>query len=141
MPEEAEQLEDEAFAIMPHLKITELLLEVDQWVELTPCTHLRNGDLVKDLSLLLTVILAVASTLAWYANSAVGRSKPSNEGENLTWKMAIERCPFWRAFRVYDSCGPKVEGFKWLLRRFRIAAAVDHRNCSFPLRQNTEYLQ
>src|SRR5262249_22272346 len=31
VPEEAEQLEDEAFALMPHLKITELLLEVDQW--------------------------------------------------------------------------------------------------------------
>ena len=30
VPEEAEQLEEEAFALMPHLKITELLLEVDQ---------------------------------------------------------------------------------------------------------------
>src|ERR1700682_5195726 len=29
VPEEAEQLEEEAFALMPHLKITELLLEVD----------------------------------------------------------------------------------------------------------------
>jgi putative DNA primase/helicase len=32
VPEEAEQLEDEAFALMPHLKITELLLEADQWL-------------------------------------------------------------------------------------------------------------
>jgi hypothetical protein len=35
VPEEAEQLEDEAFALMPHLKITELLLEVDQWTDFT----------------------------------------------------------------------------------------------------------
>jgi ubiquinone biosynthesis protein UbiJ len=33
VPEDAEQLEDEAFTIMPHLKITELLLEVDQCIE------------------------------------------------------------------------------------------------------------
>jgi hypothetical protein len=30
VPEEAERLEDEAYAIMPHLKITELLPEVDR---------------------------------------------------------------------------------------------------------------
>ena len=63
-PEEAEQLEDEAFAIMPHLKITELLLQVDQWVEFTRhFTHLRSGDLTRDRSLLLTVILADAIDL------------------------------------------------------------------------------
>jgi hypothetical protein len=62
--EEAEQLEDEAFAIMPHVKITELLLEVDQWVEFTRhFTHLRSGDLARDRSLLLTVILADAINL------------------------------------------------------------------------------
>jgi TnpA family transposase len=64
VPEEAEQLEDEAFAIMPHLKITELLLEVDQWVEFTRhFAHLRTGDSAKDRSLLLTVILADAINL------------------------------------------------------------------------------
>ena len=64
VPEEAEQLEDEAFAMMPHLKITELLLEVDQWVEFTRhFTHLRSGDLARDRSLLLTVILADAINL------------------------------------------------------------------------------
>jgi hypothetical protein len=43
VPEEAERLEDEAFAIMPHLKITELLLEVDQWTDFTRhFTHLTK---------------------------------------------------------------------------------------------------
>jgi Tn3 transposase DDE domain/Bacitracin resistance protein BacA len=64
VPEEAEQLEDEAFATMPHLRITELLLEVDQWVEFTRhFTHLRSDDLARDRSLLLTVILADAINL------------------------------------------------------------------------------
>jgi hypothetical protein len=62
--EEAERLEDEAFAIMPHLKITELLLEVDQWTDFTRhFTHLRSGDSVTDRSMLLTVILADAINL------------------------------------------------------------------------------
>jgi TnpA family transposase len=64
VPEEAEQLEDEAFALMPHLKITELLLEVDQWTDFTRhFTDLRSGDLAKDRSMLLTVILADAINL------------------------------------------------------------------------------
>jgi len=64
VPEEAEQLEDEAFALMPHLKITELLLEVDQWTDFTRhFTDLRSGDLTKDRSMLLTVILADAINL------------------------------------------------------------------------------
>jgi hypothetical protein len=49
---------------MPHLKITELLLEVDQWIEFTRhFTHLRTGDFARDRSLLLTVILADAINL------------------------------------------------------------------------------
>jgi len=64
VPEEAEQLEDEAFSLMPHLKITELLLEVDQWTDFTRhFTNLRSGDLAKDRSMLLTVILADAINL------------------------------------------------------------------------------
>jgi len=39
VPEEAEQLEDEAFALMPHLKITELLLEVDESVKKSGIGH------------------------------------------------------------------------------------------------------
>ena len=60
----AEQLEEEAFALVPHLKITELLLEVDQWTDFTRhFTHLRSGELARDRSMLLTVILADAINL------------------------------------------------------------------------------
>jgi hypothetical protein len=61
VPKEAEQLEDEAFALMPHLKITELLLEVDLWTDFArQFTDLKSGELAKDRSMLLTVILADA---------------------------------------------------------------------------------
>ena len=43
MPEEAEQLEEEAFALMPHLKITELLLEVDQWTDFYASLYALDG--------------------------------------------------------------------------------------------------
>lgn len=46
------------------------------------------------------------------SQSELAVQNPVVAGRNLTWKMAIERCPFRRAFREYDSCGLKVEGFK-----------------------------
>jgi hypothetical protein len=49
---------------MPHVEITELLLEVDQWTEFARhFTHLRSGDSVRERSMLLTVILADAINL------------------------------------------------------------------------------
>lgn len=64
VPEDAERLEEELFSIVPHLKITELLLEVDQWTGFTRhFTHLRGDTVVKDQSMLLTVILADAINL------------------------------------------------------------------------------
>jgi len=62
--EEAERLEAAIYGIVPHLKITDLLLEVDQWTDFTRhFTHLRTGTATKDRSLLLTVILADAINL------------------------------------------------------------------------------
>jgi TnpA family transposase len=64
VPEEAERLEEEIYASVPHLKITELLLEVDQWTNFTQhFTHLREDTPAKDRSMLLTVILADALNL------------------------------------------------------------------------------
>lgn len=64
VPEEAERLEEELFEIVPHLKITELLMEVDQWTNFTRhFTHLRHEVVAKDRSMLLTVILADAINL------------------------------------------------------------------------------
>jgi TnpA family transposase len=59
VPDEAKELISQASSMLPHLKITELLQEVDEWVGFTDhFTHLKNGRKVKDKPLLLTVILA-----------------------------------------------------------------------------------
>src|SRR5262249_19243588 len=56
VPEEAERLEAAIYGLVPHLKITELLLEVDQWTDFTRhFTHLRTGTPATDRAQLLTV--------------------------------------------------------------------------------------
>lgn len=47
----------QAYDLLPHIKITELLLEVDEW---TVFTHVKSGSEAKDKSLLLTTIMADA---------------------------------------------------------------------------------
>jgi TnpA family transposase len=59
VPDSAQALIDQTAMILPHVKITELLLEVDEWTGFTRhFTHLKSGDLAKDRNLLLTTILA-----------------------------------------------------------------------------------
>jgi hypothetical protein len=59
VPDEADILMQRAYALLPHVKITELLLEVDEWTGFTRhFTHLKSGDTAKDRILLLAVILA-----------------------------------------------------------------------------------
>jgi hypothetical protein len=44
-PPEAESLRDAAYALLPRIKITDLLLEVDRWTCFSECfTHQRNGQ-------------------------------------------------------------------------------------------------
>ena len=55
---------DETAALLPRVRITELLLEVDGWTDFTRhFTHLKSGDVAKDKTLLLTTILADAINL------------------------------------------------------------------------------
>jgi TnpA family transposase len=64
VPEEAERLEEVVYGVVPHLKITDLLLEVDRWTDFTRhFTHLRAETPTNDRVLLLTVILADAINL------------------------------------------------------------------------------
>lgn len=59
VPYEAERLMAQTSRMLPHLKITELLLEVDEWTGFTRhFTHLKNNSKAKDKTLLLTAILA-----------------------------------------------------------------------------------
>jgi hypothetical protein len=55
VPDAAQALIDQAAAMMPHVKLTELLLEVDQWTGFTRhFTHLKSGEPAQDGTLLLT---------------------------------------------------------------------------------------
>ena len=64
VPPEAEALMRQAYAILPRIKITDLLVEVDRWTGFTRhFTHLRTGEESQDRTLLLTAILADAINL------------------------------------------------------------------------------
>lgn len=63
-PEAAEILKQRAYDLLPHVKITDLLLEIDRWTDFTRhFTHLKSGEPPKDRVLLLTAILADALNL------------------------------------------------------------------------------
>jgi hypothetical protein len=67
VPKEADLLMRQAYSLLPHLKITDLLLEVDSWTHFTRYfTHLKSNDQVTDNNLLLTAILADAINLGLY---------------------------------------------------------------------------
>jgi TnpA family transposase len=83
VPEEAEKLMRRAYALMPHLKITELLLEVDSWTGFTRhFTHLKTGELASDTALLLTAILADGINLGL---SKMAESCPGTTYARLSW--------------------------------------------------------
>jgi len=100
-PEELEQLTRQAYAMLPRIKITDLLIEVDEWTSFTAhFTHLRNGEVVSDRALLLSAILAdginlgitrmaeacpgiSASVLSRIATARPHLRKPATSGQRL----------------------------------------------------------
>ncbi len=65
VPHAAQNLIEQVAASLPHVKITELLLEVDNWTGFTKrFTHLKRGEMAKDRIPLLTTILAMRSISA-----------------------------------------------------------------------------
>ena len=63
-PPEAKLLKSQTYGLLPHVKITDLLLEVDRWTNFTRhFTHLKSAEPAADRSLLLTAILADAFNL------------------------------------------------------------------------------
>jgi TnpA family transposase len=86
VPEKAETLMRQAYALLPHLKITELLLEVDNWTDFTRhFTHLKSGDTATDQLLLLTAILADAINLGL---AKMAESCPGTTYAKLSWFQA-----------------------------------------------------
>ncbi len=64
------------YGLLPHVKITDLLLEVNRWTGFTRSfVHLKTGEPAKDQTLLLTAILADATNmgLAKMAESCLAR--------------------------------------------------------------------
>ena len=86
VPDAAQALIDQAALILPHVKITELLLEVDNWTGFTRhFTHLKSGEPAKDKNLLLTAILADAINLGLVK---MAESCPGTTYAKLSWLQA-----------------------------------------------------
>ena len=86
VPEEAEVLMRQVYGLLPRLKITELLMEVDNWTNFTShFKHLKTGMIAEDRKLLLTVILADAINLGL---SKMSESCPGTTYAKLTWLQA-----------------------------------------------------
>jgi TnpA family transposase len=86
VPEEVDRLMRQAYALLPHVKITELLQEVDSWTGFTRhFTHLKSAAPVEDKSLLLTAVLADAINLGLTKMAA---SCPGTTYSKLSWLYA-----------------------------------------------------
>ena len=86
VPDEAQALIDQSAALLPHVKITELLMEVDGWIGFTNhFTHLKTGDTAKDKTLLMTTLLADGINLGL---SKMAESCPGTTYTKLAWLQA-----------------------------------------------------
>ena len=85
-PDTAQTLIDQTAMLLPHIKITELLMEVDEWTGFTRhFTHLKTDDTAKDKALLLTTILADAINLGL---TKMAESCPGTTYAKLSWLQA-----------------------------------------------------
>jgi Tn3 transposase DDE domain len=92
-PESAEAFADESYALMPHVKITELLVEVDQWTSLgDQFLHLRTQAPPNNRQALLTAVLADGINL--------GLTRMSEACRETTWRQLS-----WTAdWHVREEC-------------------------------------
>ena len=92
VPDAAQQLIDQIGALLPHIKITELLMEVDRWTNFThQFVHLKSGEPVKDKILLLSAILADAINL--------GLTKMAESSPGMTY----DKLSFLQAWYIRDD--------------------------------------
>jgi TnpA family transposase len=86
VPETAQAFINQTAGLLPHVKITDLLAEIDTWTDFTRhFTHLKTGDTSKDKTLLLTVILADAINLGLLK---MAESCPGTTYAKLSWLQA-----------------------------------------------------
>ena len=86
VPDTAQALIDQVSTLLPQVKITELLLEVDTWTDFTRhFTNLKTGDVAKDKTLLLTAILSDAINLGLTKMTV---SCPGTTYAKLSWLQA-----------------------------------------------------
>lgn len=86
VPKETDVLMQQVYRLLPHIKITEMLLEVDSWTGFTDqFTHLKSGEAVNDKTLLLTAILADAINLGL---TKMAESCPGMTYPKLSWLQA-----------------------------------------------------
>ena len=86
VPEEADTLMQKACALLPHIKITDLLMEVEEWTGFSRhFTHIKSGAIANDKTLLLTAILADAINLGL---TKMAESCPGTTHSKLSWLQA-----------------------------------------------------
>jgi len=85
-PEAADALKLEIYNLLPRVKITDLLLEVDRRTNFTRAfTHLKSGEEHQDRALLLTAILADAFNLGL---EKMAEACPGTSFAKLSWLVA-----------------------------------------------------